>query len=98
MSLRLVFRRAAQLEFDQAARWYERQRDGLGVDFVAAIQCVLETIAEHPGQYPFADGDIRGAFVPRFPFCVYFRVKLDRVVILAVFHTSREPSIWQGRS
>ena len=98
MSLRLVFRRAAQLEFDQAAWWYDGQRPGLGVEFVGEIQRILETIAEHPAQYPITDGDVRGAFVPRFPFCVYFRVKTNHVVIVAVFHTSREPSDWQGRS
>ncbi len=98
MSLRLVFRRASQLEFDQAARWYDGQRPGLGVEFVGEIQHILDTISEHPQQFPIADGDVRGALVPRFPFCVYFRVKSNRVVIIAVFHTSREPSVWQGRS
>lgn len=66
----LMFRRESQLEFDQAARWYERQRPGLGVEFVNEIQRVLETIAEHPSQFPFADGDVRAAFVPRFPFSI----------------------------
>jgi hypothetical protein len=45
MSLPLVFRSAAQGEFDYATTWYEGQRPGLGSDFVAEVQQVLDTIA-----------------------------------------------------
>jgi hypothetical protein len=38
MSLPVVFRAAAQAEFDAAAAWYEEQRPGLGGDFVDAVQ------------------------------------------------------------
>ena len=97
MTLPLVFRPVAEAEFDSAAAWYEAQRPGLGDDFVAAIQQVLDTITNHPERYPVADGDVREAPVARFPYCVYYRVKPNRVVVISVFHTSRDPSIWQTR-
>lgn len=97
MSLRLVLRRAAQVELDEAAELDEGQRPGLGVVFVSEVQQVSETISVHPLQYPSANRDVRGALVPRFPYGVYFRVKPDQAVIIAVFHTSREPTIWRGR-
>jgi toxin ParE1/3/4 len=97
MSLRLDFRSAAQAEFDQAALWYESQRIGLGQAFVDAVQQVLEVIATHPLQHPLVDRDVRGALVPHFPYSVHYRIKPDRVVIVAVFHASRDPSLWQER-
>src|SRR5438270_9757901 len=97
MSLPLVFRPAAQTEFDEAAAWYEGQRPGLGTDFVAEVQQVLDTVANHPERYPAVSGDVREALVSRFPYCVYDRVKPNRVVVIAVFHTSRDPLVWQGR-
>jgi plasmid stabilization system protein ParE len=97
MSLPIVFRPAAQGELDDAAAWYEGRRAGLGDDFLAEVQQVLDTIANQPERYPIADGDVRQAPVSRFPYCVYYRVKPDRVVVIAVFHTSRDPAIWQGR-
>ena len=97
MTLPVVFRPVAQAEFDGAAAWYEGQKPGLGGDFVAAVQQVLDTIANQPERYPIADGDVREAPVPHFPYCVYYRVKTDRVVVIAVFHTSRDPAVWQGR-
>jgi plasmid stabilization system protein ParE len=41
--------------------------------------------------------DIREAIVRRFPYCVYFRVRHGRLIVLSVFHTSRDPSTWQSR-
>ena len=61
MSLPLVFRPAAQAEFDEAAAWHENQQPGLGDDFVAEVQQVLDTIANHPERYPLAEGDMREA-------------------------------------
>jgi plasmid stabilization system protein ParE len=98
MSLPIVFRAAAQAEFDEAAGWYEAQKAGLGTDFVAEVQRVLDTISNQPERHAIVSGDIREGLVSRFPYCVYYRVKPDRVVVIAVFHSSRDPAIWQGRA
>lgn len=98
MSLPLALRRAAQAEFDDSAVWYESQRTGLGWDFVGEVQSVFDAIVDQPDRYPIVASDVREAMVRRFPFCVYYRVKPKRVVILAVFHTSRDPAIWQSRA
>ena len=98
MSLPIVLRAAAQDEADEAARWYEGQSPGLGADFVAEVQRVLDVIAGQTDRYPIAAGDTREAPLSRYPYCVYYRVRSDRVVVTAVFHTARDPSIWQSRS
>jgi len=98
MSLPLVFRAAAQAEFDEAAAWYEERQAGLGADFVDEVQRVLDIITDQSLRYPIVSGDVREASCCRFPFCLYYRVKGDRVVVISVFHTSRDPEIWQSRS
>jgi hypothetical protein len=45
---RIVFRKAAREEFDEAADWYERQRYGLGDIFTRAIQQRLNHFAAQP--------------------------------------------------
>jgi hypothetical protein len=35
----------AQAEFEEAAGWYETQRDGLGDEFIAEVDRVLQRIA-----------------------------------------------------
>ena len=98
MSVPVVLRAVAQDEAEDAAHWYEGKRAGLGADFVSELQRVFDVIAGQPDRYPLALGDTREAPLSRFPYCVYYRERPGRVVVTAVFHTSRDPSVWQGRS
>ena|SRR5438132_868795 len=97
MKLPSVFRRAARSEFDDAADWYEARQARLGAAFAAAVQQVLDRIAAQPDFYPQVYGEVREALVPEFPYCVYYREEPGRVLVLSVFHTARDPSIWRGR-
>lgn len=97
MSLPLAFRRAARYEFDEASDWYEQRRTGRGALFTAAVQEVLDRIADQPRFYALAFEDAREAPVSGYPYCVYYREEPNQVLVLAVFHTSRDPSIWQSR-
>jgi plasmid stabilization system protein ParE len=94
MSLRVFLRREARAEFDDAFDWYERQRPGLGVDFVAHVQAVLDEIGARPEMFAEVFSDIRRATVRRFPYSVFYKVEPQRVVVLAVFHSRRDPKIW----
>ena len=98
MRLPVVLRDEAQAEFDEAFDYYEGQRAGLGADFVARVQQVFDRIAATPQLHAVVFADIRKAVVARRPYCVFYRADATRVEILAVFHSSRDPTIWQGRS
>ena len=96
MSLPIVLRDEAQAEFDEAFDYYEGQQAGLGVDFAARVQRVFDAIAANPQQHALVFADIRKAVVTRFPYCVFYRADAVRVEVLAVFHSRRDPSIWQS--
>ena len=97
MSRKLVFRRAARCEYDAAGDWYEQRRTGLGASFTDAVQAVLDRIEAQPDFYADVWNGVREGLVPGFPYCVYYIEERKRAVILSVFHTSRDPAIWQGR-
>ncbi|PYV65482.1 MAG: hypothetical protein DMG97_32165 [Acidobacteria bacterium] len=42
----------ARAEFRSAALWYEERRDGLGVEFVAAVDAALLRIGKAPKSFP----------------------------------------------
>jgi hypothetical protein len=48
MSRTLVLRRVARREFDEATDWYDRQRAGLGADFIGEVNRVFEDIQNQP--------------------------------------------------
>lgn len=98
MSLPVVFRPEARAEFDESFDWYERQRSGLGVDFVTQVQEILDQISATPELYAQMFQDVRRAVVQHFPYSVFYKVEPQQVVILAVFHSRRNPKIWQARA
>ena len=97
MTLSLTLLREARAEFDEAFDWYEIERPGRGVAFDASVRETFGRIADRPRLYQIVVGDIRRAPVRRFPYVIYYRVELQRIVVLSVFHTSRDPKIWQSR-
>jgi len=98
MSKPVVLRRVAREEFDEAADWYEARQPGLGLRFVAAVQVVFDRFSTNPQLHAVVRRDVRKAVVTGFPYTVYYREQQSRVVVIAVFHSSRDPAIWQGRS
>lgn len=97
MTRAIVLRQAARAEFDEAGDWYEAQRPGLGKIFGAAVEAVFRRIADRPRMHGIVLGDVRKAVVKGFPYCVFYRERGKTVVVLAVFHSSRDPKIWQKR-
>ncbi|HYH63370.1 MAG TPA: type II toxin-antitoxin system RelE/ParE family toxin [Urbifossiella sp.] len=97
MNLPIVLRRAAQAEFDEAADWYDRRQTGRGGKFTTAVAKALATIAATPEAFSEVFEDVREAPVARYPFAVYYRLGATHITVVAVFHTSRDPSVWQSR-
>ncbi len=98
MSLPITFHRAASAEFIEASAWYESKRLGLALEFMAEIDRCVSLASEHPLQYAIVREDIRRVVANHFPYSVYFRVEKHRIVVLAVFHGSRNPAIWRERT
>lgn len=98
MTLPVTFRRAAREEIIEAAAWYEAQRPNLGVEFIAEVERCVALAAEQPQLYAVVHKGMRRVTAQRFPYSVFFRAETRRVVVLAVFHGSRDPAIWQRRA
>ena len=98
MSLPVILRPEARDDYDVAFDWFEARRPGDGVAFVKAVQEVFDRIGENPRLHAVVYGDVRKAVVSGYPYyCVYYRERSDHVEVLSVFHTSRDPNIWQSR-
>jgi toxin ParE1/3/4 len=95
--LHILFRREARDEFDRAADWYEQRRTGRGAKFTAAVRKVLKRAAEQPDFYAKVHGEVHEALVSGYPYCVYYLVDGEAVVVIAVFHSARDPDVWRSR-
>lgn len=92
-----VLRRAARLEYLDAVRWYRNQDSELGKRFFEAVDELFSAVVANPEQFPIVEADVRKAVIQHFPYNIFFRVSNSRIVILAVFHSSRNPRVWQSR-
>ena len=94
----------ARAEFRSAALWYEERRDGLGVEFVAAVHAALLRIGKAPKSFPQWAGTekaptvIRKAPVERFPYVIAFEERKHDALVLAIAHQKRRPLYWLTRT
>jgi plasmid stabilization system protein ParE len=98
VSAAVYVRPEARDDIEQASTWYERQRPGLGDNFLEQVLDALDRIAENPETYPVVHRQTRRAVLRRFPFGVFYRVEVDAIVVIAIMHGSRDPRAWQRRS
>jgi len=98
VSYELVVRSCAKADIRRAAKWYEKQREGLGADFVSEVDNAIRRIEANPEQFQVIYQDIRHAITRRFPYGVFYRIRKTRIVISAVIHLERSDVPWKGKS
>lgn len=97
MTFGLRLRAEAELDLTDAALWYEAQSPGLGHQFLDEALAAFSSIAGAPLACQIVHRNTRRALMHRFPFCIYYRVENDTIVVVAVMHGSRNPRRWKGR-
>lgn len=98
MSRPVIFRPLARLELDEAVRWYEGRKPGLGLELKEAVDQVLTRVVETPDRFRPVRGVVRRALLRRFPYAIHFVPEPRAIIVLAVFHTKRDPRRLEGRS
>jgi len=91
-------REEAERDIEEAASWYEQQREGLGYEFLDEVSAAFDAVAERPGMYPVVHRGVRRTLIGRFPFGVFYRVAGETAVVLAVMHARRSPQHWKRRT
>jgi toxin ParE1/3/4 len=91
---------AAEEETKQAARWYEQQRFGLGVEFLAAVDTAMQRIARNPLTFPRLEtlpeeNNVHRFLLERFPYVTIYEALSHEVRVLAVVRSKRRPHYWR---
>ena len=92
-----VIRPAAAADIEAAFLWYERQRAGLGEEFLAAVRSAMDDITAHPARYPVIHRESRRVLLHRFPYQLFYRVYDEAIVVVACMHGRRNPIRWRSR-
>jgi len=97
MRWRLLVRPEAEADLADGFQWYEGESEGLGVEFVEAVEKVFAFIGSNPLQYPKIHSEVRRALAKRFPYAVFFIAEAGVAAVIAVTHQSRDPERWRER-
>jgi plasmid stabilization system protein ParE len=98
MSLRVVILASAEADVTDAAIWHQGQRSGLGEEFIAEVEAVIQSAAANPRQCPLfrRTPEVRRALTKRFPYRVFFIVRSDAVIVFRVLHGARHDREWKA--
>ena len=88
----LSVKQEADKEAVESFVWYEKQREGLGKEFLVQVEKCLNAISSSPLHYQKIYKQYRHIPVRRFPFVIIFEIEGNSVVVYSVFHTSRNPN------
>lgn len=97
MSTPLIVRPIAEVEIQDAYRYLEAARPGLGELFSVQLHQVFERIEANPQSCGIVWEDVRAVRVKRFQYIVYFVPLADSIEVLAVLHGARDESVWKSR-
>lgn len=88
----------AENDIQKGIYWYNKQQPGLGREFHSAVKKHLQKLVENP-FYQLRYDRVHCLPVKEFPYMIHYTInkKEQRVVVHAIFNTSRNPKIWKDR-
>lgn len=88
----------AEADVADAALWYDRQRPGLGSEFVVEVRSTITRAAENALLHPRVRRrpDVRRVMTRRFPYRVFFVPNDDAIVVFRVLHSARHDLEWKS--
>jgi toxin ParE1/3/4 len=99
MSYNYNLSREAEDDMLEAYVWYERQKPGLGEEFLESLDKASQAILQNPATYRTRyKKKVRAFLVERFPYLILYVLQKNDVNVISVFHTSRDPKVWKKRA
>jgi len=89
----------ALLDIKEATIWYNRKLDGLGNRFSKQVKKQINSLKNNPFICEIRYQNVCCFPIKNFPFMIHYTIEQTSlfVEIFAVYHTSRNPTIWEDR-
>lgn len=81
----------AQENISSAYKHYEKQRKGLGDEFMLSLEAEFSAIDRKPDLAPNIRAQYKRTMMPRFPYNVFYRMDGLKILVVAVWHFKRKP-------
>lgn len=86
-------------DIQEVTDWYNEQLRGLGSRFQKQVIVQISSLKSNPSRYAIRYAEVRCMVIKKFPLMVHFTTDENQklVEVFAIFHTSRNPKIWEAR-
>ncbi len=93
MAYNIIILPDAETDTLDAYIFYETQQSGLGERFLKSVEESYKKLSQTPQYYSYINSkkDLRDIKIKDFPFVIIYQIADDRVLILRVFNTNRNP-------
>lgn len=83
-------------DIQETFEWYETQLKGLGLRYKTQAKKQINSLKKDPYLFSIKYNEIRCRKIEKFPFLIHYLINENTktVTVFAVFHTSRNPEIW----
>jgi len=89
--MKLCYTDRAKIDVELAFEWYEKQRRGLGFEFLDCVETAVKSILENPKLYRVYYSQFRGYVIRRFPFSIFYTLEDKEIVVHSVFGNRQNP-------
>ena len=95
--MRIRFLEIAEIELDEAIRYYNYEATGLGDDFLSEVLDALDRIAKFPEAGHPCSKRTRRCQTRRFPYGIIYQIRKEEILVIAIANLHREPDYWEDR-
>ena len=90
------FTSSAEGELKRALSFYENSEYGLGDQFLSEVEATVQRITSNPTAWAPMSTRTRRCRTHRFPYALFYQIRPDEILIIAVMDLRRDPERWLG--
>ncbi len=97
---KIIIEDLAQIDLWETYIWYEKEKAGLGEEFIDAFEETIERIERNPLHASMYDETYRSTAFKRFPYGIIYLINEAKVevYIIAISHQHRDRSWFKNRN
>ena len=89
------FASTAEGELREAMEFYQSAREGLGAEFLLEVEATTNLIESFPLAWSPLSPRTRRCRTRRFPYGLFYQIRSDEILIVAVMDLRRDPKRWE---
>jgi hypothetical protein len=92
-SISLMLSPEAELNIDEAVKYYNSVSQGLGLEYINVIDKYFTQILQVPTASAVQYDQVRVKPVKVFPFTIHYIISNPHIIVLRVFNTLQDPTV-----